>query len=380
MTAARIQIVEDEAIIAMETESSLQNLGYTVTSIVDSGEKALQKAGDDRPDLVLMDIRIKGEMDGIDAAEMIRNRFGIPVIFSTAYLDEERIERAKITMPFGYVLKPIQERDLKVTLEMALYVAKVDKERKVVEDRYKNLVDTLDSGVAVYQVINDGMSGSDFIIKSFNRFALEHEEKSLDEIVGKSLKDLRPAIDEYGLIDTFRKVWKTGEPAFFPAAIYVDDKYENYYENRVFRLQSREIVAIYDDVTEKKINENKIIESERLLREVINSMEKAIAIYEAVDNGKDFRFVETNEYAELIMHYKTEDVIGKTIQELFPGEPSIGLIDKLRETFQTGKSTIIPLKQYKDDRITQWVENYIFKLPSGKVVAMFEDTTERKSR
>ncbi|MCP4631777.1 MAG: response regulator, partial [candidate division Zixibacteria bacterium] len=93
MEKAKILIVEDEAIIAMEMENQLQELGYEVTSIVDTGEKAIQKAEEDRPNLILMDIRIKGEMDGIDAAEVIRNRFGIPVIFSTAYLDEERIER-----------------------------------------------------------------------------------------------------------------------------------------------------------------------------------------------------------------------------------------------------------------------------------------------
>jgi len=130
---AKILIVEDEAIIAMEVESQLQSLGYEVTSIVDTGERAIKKAEEDKPDLILMDIRIKGEMDGIDTAELIRNKFGIPVIFSTAYLDHERIERSKITMPFGYVLKPIQERDLKVTLEMALYVAKVDSKRKKTE-------------------------------------------------------------------------------------------------------------------------------------------------------------------------------------------------------------------------------------------------------
>jgi PAS domain S-box-containing protein len=134
MEKARIQIVEDEAIIAMEIESQLQGLGYEVTSIVDTGEKTIEKADEDKPDLILMDIRIKGEMDGVDTAEVIRNRFGIPVIFSTAYLDQERIERAKITIPFGYVLKPIQERDLKVTIEMALYVSKVDAARKRVED------------------------------------------------------------------------------------------------------------------------------------------------------------------------------------------------------------------------------------------------------
>ncbi len=133
MPKARILIVEDEAIIAMELESQLQSLGYELTSIVDTGEKAIEKAEIDKPDLILMDIRIKGEMDGIDTAEVLRNTFNIPVIFSTAYLDEERINRAKITMPFGYVLKPLQERDLKVTIEMALYVAKVDTKRKRVE-------------------------------------------------------------------------------------------------------------------------------------------------------------------------------------------------------------------------------------------------------
>jgi PAS domain S-box-containing protein len=134
MKKAKILIVEDEAIIAMEIESQLQSLGYEVTSIVDTGEKAIEKAEKDKPDLILMDIRIKGKMDGIDTAETIRNKYGIPVIFSTAYLDQERIERAKITMPFGYVLKPIQERDLKVTFEMALYVAQNDIERKRMED------------------------------------------------------------------------------------------------------------------------------------------------------------------------------------------------------------------------------------------------------
>ncbi len=118
MSIVRIQIVEDEAIIALEIENQLQLLGYDVTSTVDTGEKAIDKAEEDKPDLILMDIRLKGKMDGIEAADEIRNRFGIPVIFSTAYLEGKRIERAKITMPFGYVLKPIQERDLKVTIEM----------------------------------------------------------------------------------------------------------------------------------------------------------------------------------------------------------------------------------------------------------------------
>ncbi|NQU66277.1 MAG: response regulator [SAR324 cluster bacterium] len=160
MEKVRILIVEDEAIIAMELESQLQSLGYKVTSVVDTGEKAIKKAEIDKPDLMLMDIRLKGEMDGIDVAKIIRNRFGIPVIFSTAYLDQERIERAKIAMPFGYVLKPIQERDLKVTLEMALYVAKVETERKKEEKtfqenekKYRSLFNSINDGFCIHEIV-----------------------------------------------------------------------------------------------------------------------------------------------------------------------------------------------------------------------------------
>ncbi len=149
MKKAKILIVEDEAIIAMEIESQLRSLGHKVTSIVDTGEKAIEKAEEDKPDLILMDIRIKGEKDGIEAAEEIRHRFGIPVIFSTAYLDEERIERAKITMPFGYVLKPIQERNLRVTIEMAVHVSKVDAERRKAEETYRGIF--LNSQVGLFR-------------------------------------------------------------------------------------------------------------------------------------------------------------------------------------------------------------------------------------
>ena len=129
MSKARVLVVEDEAIVAMETAKSLQNLGYEVISTVNSGDVAIKKAEDENPDIILMDIRIQGDKDGIETAEIIRNKYGIPVIYTTAYSDDERIERAKQTIPFGYIIKPTQERDLKVTLEMALYVTRIEAER-----------------------------------------------------------------------------------------------------------------------------------------------------------------------------------------------------------------------------------------------------------
>jgi len=154
MTNERILIVEDEAIIAMELERSLQNLGYAITSIENNGADAIRKAGEDRPDLILMDIRIQGDMDGIEAAEVIRNRYSIPVVFSTAFLDREKIERAKLTMPFGYLLKPIQERDLRITIEMALYAGKVENQRKASEQRLVHINNVLRAIRNVNQMIN----------------------------------------------------------------------------------------------------------------------------------------------------------------------------------------------------------------------------------
>ncbi len=130
MTKANIMIVEDEAIVGEEIKANLEGMGYTVTSIANSGEQALEKADRDRPDLILMDIRLKGRMDGLEAAGLIRSRLDIPVIFLTAYADEEMLARAKLTMPFGYILKPFRSRNLKVTVEMALYSAKINAERQ----------------------------------------------------------------------------------------------------------------------------------------------------------------------------------------------------------------------------------------------------------
>jgi PAS domain S-box-containing protein len=131
------------------------------------------------------------------------------------------------------------------------------------EKKYRELINTINSGVAIYSVINDGKTGRDYILEDFNRFALEHEGLEKKDVVGKSLKDLRPNIDAYGLIETFHEVWKTGEPAYFPASIYIDENFSNCYENHVFKLPSNEIVAVYNDVTEQQRAAEALRESEQ---------------------------------------------------------------------------------------------------------------------
>ena len=107
---ATILVVEDEGIVAREIQNMLKQRGYTVPAIVDSGEKAIEEAAALHPDLVLMDIVLKGNVDGVEAAEQIRARFDIPVVYLTAHAMESTLQRAKITEPYGYLLKPFDEK------------------------------------------------------------------------------------------------------------------------------------------------------------------------------------------------------------------------------------------------------------------------------
>ena len=120
MANTKILIVEDEIIIAKDIQNTLKTLGYDAPAIVLSGEEAIKKTEEIKPDLVLMNIALKGEIDGIEAAAEIRNLFNIPVVYLTGYMDEERLKRAKTTEPFSYVIKPFNERELHSTIVRAL--------------------------------------------------------------------------------------------------------------------------------------------------------------------------------------------------------------------------------------------------------------------
>jgi CheY-like chemotaxis protein len=125
----RILVVEDEAIVAADIQDRLETLGYTVAGWATSGDEALDLARSATPDLILMDIMLKGPMNGIQAAHLIRIELSLPVIFLTANSDESVLEQAKISEPFAYLLKPFEERQLRTNIEMALYKSAMERER-----------------------------------------------------------------------------------------------------------------------------------------------------------------------------------------------------------------------------------------------------------
>jgi len=125
MSKPQILIVEDEVITAMELQSRLEDAGYAVIAIISSAEEAIASLSSNPPDLVLMDIHLRGDMDGIQAADVIRRRYDIAVVYLTAYTDGETLLRAKATRPYGYIFKPFEAYDIHTTVETALHKHKM---------------------------------------------------------------------------------------------------------------------------------------------------------------------------------------------------------------------------------------------------------------
>jgi two-component system, cell cycle sensor histidine kinase and response regulator CckA len=127
MSEKRILIVEDERVVAEDLKRLLVKLGYSVVGVASRGDEAIRKVEAEKPDLVLMDIRIEGPQDGIEVAEYIYAHFDVPVSYLTAYADKPTLERAKATLPFGYTLKPFEARALETVIELAIYRHKMER-------------------------------------------------------------------------------------------------------------------------------------------------------------------------------------------------------------------------------------------------------------
>ena len=171
-------VVEDESIEALDVKNTLESFGYQVPYIASRGEEAVAKAQEIKPDLVLMDIILKGELTGIEAAFEIK-KLDIPLIYLTAHSNEDTVEKAKLTEPYGYLLKPFNSNDLMHTIELALYKHTMENKLKESENRYRLLVESQKDFV----VEADAKGRFIFVNPSFcKRLGI-----SEDEILGKSL-------------------------------------------------------------------------------------------------------------------------------------------------------------------------------------------------
>jgi DNA-binding LytR/AlgR family response regulator len=149
MSKTRILVVEDESIVAKDIQRTLEKLGYDVPATASSAASAYEKLEEVEPDLVFLDVKLKGEQDGVHIAEHIKDRYDIPVIFLTSFVDQDTIDRAKVTEPYGYLVKPFNEGDLKTTVEMALFKFSKDRELRLSEQRLSNALGKIENAVFV---------------------------------------------------------------------------------------------------------------------------------------------------------------------------------------------------------------------------------------
>jgi PAS domain S-box-containing protein len=174
-----ILIVEDEAIVAEDLAQKLRRLGYEIRGTTARGEAAVGLARDLRPDLVLMDIRLQGAMDGVEAAACIRSECALPVIFLTAHSDQATLQRAKLTEPFGYILKPFEELELQTHIEMALYKHQVDQELRRQREWLRVTLTSIGDGV----LATDGARRITFVNPVAADLTGWQEEQALGQLV-----------------------------------------------------------------------------------------------------------------------------------------------------------------------------------------------------
>jgi PAS domain S-box-containing protein len=181
-----ILVVEDEAIVALDLKAELESRGYAVVGPADTGDKALALARNERPDLALVDVKLKGAMDGVELAQAFKRELDLPVIYLTSYSDAAMVQRAAQTTPYGYLTKPFQAKELQAAIDIALYKSSIERQLRASEERFRQAFDHAPLGMAIiaptgsYVEINDALVRL-LGLEGTNREGLQHRDVSLME-------------------------------------------------------------------------------------------------------------------------------------------------------------------------------------------------------
>lgn len=331
MSKKRILIVEDERIVADDLRSSLERLGYRVSGVVSSGEEAIRKVEELPPDVVLMDIVLKG-MGGIKAAGIIRSRFNIPVVYLSAHADHKTLEQARVTRPFGYIAKPFDEGDVYSAIELAIYKHDLENKLKESEEKYKKIFELSPEATVILD--NKGN------ILDVNARLYDWLGYKPEEVVGKNIIDLpfltkesKSRIKEKFALRILGKEVPPYEVDFIDSrrkklvGRIVGAPIKNE-EGKIVR----EIVMISNVTEQKRIEETLRKSEERLIRFMNSATESFILLDHALN------IVELNKLALESFGLSRREIIGKNLLELDPILKESGRYEKYMEVIRTGKS------------------------------------------
>ena len=266
MAKIQILIVEDDGIIAKDIQNTLEGLGYAVAAITSNAEGAIEKTAETQPDLVLMDIMLEGDMDGVEAAEQIRDRFGIPVVYLTAHADEKTLHRAKTTGPYGYILKPFNEMELHTNIEIALYKSGLEKKLKENEQLLATTLRSIGDAVITTDV-NGSVTFMNPVAESLTgwrqkdavRRPLRDVFNIIDEHTGKQIEDpvtrvLRDGV-AVGLANNTVLIAKDGTKRS------IDDSGAPIKDCKGNIMG---VVLVFRDITEKRRAERELLKADKL--------------------------------------------------------------------------------------------------------------------
>lgn len=234
------------------------------------------------------------------------------------------------------------------------------------ETRYKELARGISSGVAVYRAVDDG---KDFEFVDFNKAAENIEKIAREKVIGKRVTEMFPGVKKMGILDVFKRVWKTGKPENFPTSLYKDERLESWRENYVYKLPSGEIVAVYDDVTEKKRNEEKIRASQKRYSEMLESITDGFVAFDS-----EMNYIYLNVKGAEILGKKPEELMGKNYWQEFPEARGTPFEKAYLEALKKRKPIVFENYYQPWNR---WFENRIYPTEEG-IAIYFTETTERK--
>jgi len=246
----KIFITEDEFIVSRNLQIKLEHLGYEVTGTASTGEMAIQQIRENQPDLVLMDIMLNGEMDGIDAAKIIRKEFGLPIIFLTAYSSQEIYNRAASAEPYGYIIKPFEERELEINIAIALHKHNseklVNQKQRELEELNRNLDMLVEERTEhLHQEIHERKKAQDLQQRFFNIIEQTKDHVLITDKNGQ-IEYANPAIIEFTGFS--RDEFIKSKPSLLKSGLYNAD----YYSNLWSQILSGNQVA--DEIINKKKN------------------------------------------------------------------------------------------------------------------------------
>ena len=348
MADVKILLVEDENIEAMDIKLTLESFGYEVPYIASSSEEAVEKVLAIMPDLILMDILLKGETDGIETFSKIKD-LNIPVIYLTAHSEESTIERAKLTDPYGYIIKPYDRTELKYAIELAIYKNKLKNKLKDNEIKYRTLFNQAADGILLIE-------GDKFI--ECNDRALEIYGISREQLIGKTpytvFSPEKQPNNEISKDKAIRYINKAldGHPQHFEWEHLQYDGTKIYTEISLNRLKIKGqylLQAIVRDITERKKAEIKCLESEEFLENIIENIPNTIFIKSA----DKLKFEMVNKAAEDLFGHSREKLIGKTDYDIFTKDQADFFTQKDREVLQNKKLLDIPEENIETKNLGQ---------------------------